>query len=286
MKEGAAPATPPRPADEGARVSILVRNLAKKLGVDLTNLRGTGQGGTITREDVIKASQAAASEAAPAEGEKLSRSQAAVARAVLKSVREIPHLRITATIEMSAVDKIRLERAEAGGKISYDAFFLKAMAAGLQSVPLLAARLDGERVLRPSGIHVAVAVGVEDELFLPVIRDVDRKSLAELQREIETVASEARSGKLSAEHLSGGCMTLSNLGMFPVESFDAIIFPEHSAILSVGAAQKRPVVVGERIEIRPVAVATLAADHRLINGRAAALFLTKVKEVMESGVFS
>jgi pyruvate dehydrogenase E2 component (dihydrolipoamide acetyltransferase) len=81
-------------------------------------------------------------------------------------------------------------------------------------------------------------------------------------------------------------MTLSNLGMFPVESFDAIIFPEHSAILSVGAAQKRPVVVGERIEIRPVAVATLAADHRLINGRAAALFLTKVKEVMESGVFS
>jgi pyruvate/2-oxoglutarate dehydrogenase complex dihydrolipoamide acyltransferase (E2) component len=283
----AGPSAPPtRAAAEGARISPMVRNLAAKLGVDPATLRGTGQGWTITREDVIKASQAAASEAALAEGERLSRSQAAVARAVLKSVREIPHLRIAAAIDMSAVEKIRRECAEAGGKISYDAFFLRAMAAGLQAVPLLAARLDGERVLRPSGIHVAVAIGLENELFLPVIRDVDRKGLAELQREIEAVASEVKSGKLSTEHLSGGCMTLSNLGMYPIESFDAIIFPEHSSILSVGAAQKRPVVAGERVEIRPVAVAKLATDHRLINGRAAAMFLTKVKEVIESGAFT
>jgi len=278
-------APPTRAAAKGARISPMVRNLAAKLGVDPATLRGTGQDGTITREDVIQASQGPTSQAVPAEGEKLLRSQAAVARAVLKSAREIPHLRVTAAMEMSAVDRARAESARAGRKISYDAFFLKALAAGIQAVPLVAARLDGERLVRPTGIHIAVAIGIENELSLPVIRDVDRKGLAQLQEEIEAVAAQVKSGKLAGEHLSGGCMTLSNLGMYPIESFDAIIFPGHSAILALGAVQKRPMAAGDRIEIRPVATATLAVDHRLINGRTAALFLSKVKEAIESGAF-
>jgi pyruvate dehydrogenase E2 component (dihydrolipoamide acetyltransferase) len=273
-------------ANEGVRISPLVRNLAKKLGVDLANLRGTGQGGAITREDVLTASTAAVQEAKRSQGEALSRSQSAVARAVLRSAREIPHLRIAAAMDMSAVDRIRLENASAGQRISYDAFFLKAVSAGIQAVPLMAARLDGERVLRPSGIHIAVAIGIENELFLPVIRDIDHKNLCQLQSDIEAVASQVKSGKLAGEHMTGGCMTLSNLGMYPIESFDAIIFPEHSSIVAVGAVQKKPVAVGDRVEIRPVAVATLAADHRLINGRTAALFISKVKETIESGAFA
>jgi pyruvate dehydrogenase E2 component (dihydrolipoamide acetyltransferase) len=205
---------------------------------------------------------------------------------VLRSAREIPHLRIAVAMDLSTVDRIRLERAKAGRKISYDAFFLKALSASIQAVPLMAARLDGERVLRPSGIHVAIAIGIENELFLPVIRDIDHKDLAQLQSEIEAVASQVKSGKLAAEHMAGGCMTLSNLGMYPIESFDAIIFPEHSSILAMGAAQKKPIVVEDQIEIRPIVVATLAADHRLINGRTAALFLSKVKELIELGDFS
>jgi len=264
----------------------VVRNLAAKLGVDLASVRGSGQGGMITREDVMTAGKVAGAKAEAPRSETLSRSQAAVAKAVLRSVREIPHLRITAALDMSAVEKARSESAKAGRKISYDAFFLKAMAAGIQAVPLVAVRLDGERLVRPTGIHIAVAIGIETELSLPVIRDVDRKNLAQLQSEIEAVAAQVKSGKLSGEHLSGGCIALSNLGMYPIESFDAIIFPEHSSILAVGAVQKKPVAVGDRVEIRPVAMATLAADHRLINGRTAAQFLSKVKEVIESGVFA
>ena len=271
-------------AGKPLRVSPVVENLAKKLGVRLSQIEGTGHGGMVTREDVLRASKAQAREA-PAAGEGLPRSQAAVARAVLRSSREIPHLRVTASIDMTASQELRSRAQTSGTKISYDAIFLKAMAGAIQAVPLVAARLDGERVVRPKGIHIAVAIGLENELFLPVIRDVDRKDLLILQQEISALSSRAKTGGLKADEMTGGCMALSNLGMYPIESFDAIIFPEHSAVVALGAVQSKPVVVGERLEVRPVAIVTLAADHRLINGRTAAQFLSKVKEIVESGTF-
>jgi pyruvate dehydrogenase E2 component (dihydrolipoamide acetyltransferase) len=143
--------------------------------------------------------------------------------------------------------------------------------------------LEGERVLKPAGIHLGFMIGVENELFMPVIRDVDRKGLRALQTEISELALKVRAGGLKAEQMGGSCMALSNLGMYPVEGFEAIIFPEHSTILALGAVQKKPVVVDDRIEIRPLVTATLAVDHRLINGRTAAEFLSKVKQIIESG---
>jgi len=276
------PAAPVRVAAGLPRVSPIVRNLAKKLGVDLATVRGTGQGGIITRQDVLHASQKGVAETTAPAGEPLSRSQSAVARAVLKSIREIPHLRIAAEVDMAAAQGIRARSGGTGHKISYDAIFLKAMAEAIQAVPLLAARLDGERVIRPEGIHIALAIGLEDELFLPVIRDVNRKDLLTLQGEITALASGARSGALKAEQMTGGCMALSNLGMYPIESFDAVIFPGHSAILTVGAAQRKPVAVEDHVEIRPVAMVKLAVNHRLINGRTAAEFLATVKDIVES----
>lgn len=272
---------PAQPTAKRPRVSPTVRNLAKKLGVDLAAVEGTGQRRAITREDVLRASEADVPET-PSAGETLSRSQSAVARAVLRSVREIPHLRIAATADMTSAERIRTQHAEAGTRISYDAIFLKAMAGAVQAVPLVAARLDGDRVVRPEGIHIALAIGVENDLYLPVIRDVDSKDLAALQSEIEDLASQARAGTLKPEHMTGGCMTLSNLGMYPIESFDAIIFPEHSAILAVGAVQRRPVAVGDHVQIRPVATLNLAVDHRLINGRIAAEFIARAKGILEA----
>lgn len=268
-------ATPKRP-----RVSPVVRNLAGKLGVELGNVRGTGQGGMITRQDVLRASKAGA--AAPA-GEELPRSQAAVARAVLKSIREIPHLRVAAAIDMTAVDRLRAESGSAHERISYDAVFLKAMAGAIQAVPVVAAHLENGRVILPQGTHIALAIGHGNMLFLPVIRDVDQKDLSALQRETAECASQARAGTLRTEQMTGACTTLSNLGMYPIESFDTIIYPEHSAILSVGAVQKKPVVADDAVTIRPVALVNLAVDHRLINGRTAAEFLTRLKEIVESG---
>jgi pyruvate/2-oxoglutarate dehydrogenase complex dihydrolipoamide acyltransferase (E2) component len=268
---------------QGPRVSPVVRNLAKKLGVDLANVQGTGQGGIVTRDDVLGASRTGAAKPAAAAGEELSPAQSAVARAVLKSVTDIPHLRIAAEVDMTAAEQLRAAGAAAGTKISYDAIFLRAMAGAIRAVPLVAARLDGRRVIHAAGVHIALAVGEGNQLFLPVVRDVDTKDLNVLQSEIVDLASRARAGVLKPEQMTGGCMTLSNLGMYPIESFDAIIFPEHSAILAVGSVQKRPVVVNDGVAIRPVATVKLAVDHRLINGRTAAEFLSRLKQIVESG---
>jgi pyruvate dehydrogenase E2 component (dihydrolipoamide acetyltransferase) len=262
-----------------------VRNLAAKLGVDLSRVKGTGAGGVITREDVQRASHELA--AAPPEttprGEPLPRAQVAVARAVQKSWKEIPHLSITASIDMTLVQEMRAKRDVNGARLSYEAIFLRAMARAAETLPLVAGKLDGERVIRPQGIHIALAIGMDNELFLPVVRDVEKKDLESLQREVTELVAKIKGRSLKAEQMSGGSMALSNLGMYPIDAFDAIIFPEHSTILTVGAIQLRPVVLEGEVKARPLVTVKLAADHRLINGRAAAAFLSKVKEVIESG---
>jgi pyruvate dehydrogenase E2 component (dihydrolipoamide acetyltransferase) len=264
-----------------ARVSPLVRNLAAKMGVDIAAIRGTGAGGVITREDVLKASRAAPR--APAAGAPTSRGQAAVARAVTKSWMEIPHLYVSMSIDMTAAVKARVDHEAKGIRLSFDAIFLKALARAIATFPLIASRWEDARVVTTPGIHIALAVGFGNDLFLPVIRDVNEKSLPTLQAEIAAVSTRARAGSLKPEEMTGGCMALSNLGMYPVEAFEGIIFPGHSSILTVGSVDETPVVVGGRVEIRPLVKATLGADHRLINGRVAAEFLRRVKEVLESG---
>lgn len=272
-------------AGPSIRVSPIVRNLAAKLGVDLNQVKGSGPGGIITREDVQRASKApsAAGAAALHPAEQLSRAQAAVARAVQKSWKEIPHLSITASIEMTSVQELRKENAAGARRVSFDAIFLKAMARAAGTVPLVTFKLDGERILRPQGVHIAVAIGMDNELYLPVIRDADKKNLATLDTEISDLAAKAKSHQLKADQMTGACMALSNLGMYPIDSFDAIIFPEHSVILTVGAIQLKPVVRDGQVKPFPFVTVKVAADHRLINGRTAAEFLSKVKEVIESG---
>jgi len=271
----------PVPRTDAPRVSLMVKNLANKLGVDLASVEGTGRNGMITREDVRNAAKG--SSISVAVGEPLSRAQAGVAKAVLKSVQTMPHLRVTASLDMTAVQRLREEAKATGEKLSYDAILLKALAKAIEAVPLIAAKLEGERVVKPTGLHIALAVGRGDELLLPVVRDVNKKDLSAVQSDIADFAARADKNEIKFEEMTGGCMTLSNLGMYPIDAFDAIIFPEHSAILAVGATQKKAVVVEDCVEICPVANVTLSVDHRLINGRNAAEFLTRVKDVMESG---
>ena len=179
---------------------------------------------------------------------------------------------------MTAVERLRVHQ-----KGFYDAVFLKAMARALEAVPRMAARLDQKRIVPPQGIDIAVAVGFGSELVLPVVRDVDRKDLAALQTEMESLATRAKAGTLKVEETTGGVIALSNLGMYPVDWFEAVVFPGQSAILAVGGVAPRPVVIEGRMEIRPMVTVTLAADHRLINGRVAAEYLTRLKEVIEFG---
>lgn len=283
----AAPTPTPSAPSAPARVSPMVRNLAAKMGIDLATVHGTGAGGVITREDVLKAKNApssatAAVPVAAEAGEQPSRGQAAVARAVTKSWKETPHLYVSMPIDMTAAVKLRGAKDANIVRPSFDAIFLKALASAIAAVPLFAARWEGERIVKTPGINIAIAVSAGNDLFLPVIRDVNQKSLETLQTEIAAVSASVRAGSLKPEQMTGGCMALSNLGMYPVEAFEGIIFPGHSSILTVGTVRETPVVVDGRVEVRPLAKATLAADHRLINGRVAAEFLTKVKEALEA----
>jgi pyruvate dehydrogenase E2 component (dihydrolipoamide acetyltransferase) len=272
-------------AGESARVAPMVRNLAVKLGVDLGRVKGTGAGGVITRQDVQRASGEGASvamETTPS-GDLLPSAQAAVARAVQKSWKEIPHLSITASIDMTSAEERRAKSDVNGARLSYDAIFLKAMARAAESVPLVAAKLEGERIIRPQGIHIALATGLDNDLFLPVVREVEKKDLASLQKEVADLVAKVKARSLRTEQMSGASMALSNLGMYPIDAFDGIIFPEHSTILTLGAIQLKPVVLEGEVKARPLVTVKFAADHRLINGRTAAAFLSKVKEVIESG---
>ena len=260
-----------------------MRNLAASLGVNPAAVTGTGDGGVVTRADVTRASLGQPAPAA--QPDVFTRGQAAVARAVTKSWTETPHIFIGMAIDMTAAQRTRAASEAGGRKIGYDAIFLHAMAGALRAYPLCAAHVEGERIVYPAGIHLAFAVGIENDLFLPVVRDADRRSLRELQAEIDGAVAQVKSGALPADRMTGACMAMSNLGMFPVAEFDPIIFPGHSLMLAVGATTPQPVVIDGGLHVRPICHVRLAADHRLINGRTAAQFLTKVKDIIEGVSF-
>jgi pyruvate dehydrogenase E2 component (dihydrolipoamide acetyltransferase) len=251
------------PPEATRRVAPIVANLALKLGVDLGGVTGTGAGGAITREDVLKADKGGdgAKRTAP------SRVQDAVARAVARSNAEIPHLRVAASIEMSAVEPARK------GKAFYDAVFLKAIALAAGTVPLSGTNARG----------IALAIDRNGGLYLPVVQDPAKKPLSALAGEIEGLVTRAVSGTLPPDEPGGASIALSNLGMYPVDWFEAMIFPGHSMIVALGRVEDRPVAMNGVVGIRRMATVVVSADHRAINGRAAAEFLAALKHIVESG---
>ena len=273
-----------------AHVVPVVRALAEKHGVDLATVTPTGPGGRITRQDVLMArmprktvAQAAArgGPSATPQGS-LTPRQAVIARKVSQSHLEKPTYRVTTQVDMGQALAAR-ERARASGGISWDAFFVRACAIAIAEMPVFRSRLTAGEIAVYPGVDIAVAVGIGDDLVIPAVRGPAEKSLSVISAEIAEVAKKAEAGSLGSEEIEGSCFLVSNLGMFPVESFDAIIYPEHSAALAVGAVTPTPVSDGTRIWIAQRARLTLSVDHRLVNGRTAARFLARVKQILESG---
>jgi pyruvate dehydrogenase E2 component (dihydrolipoamide acetyltransferase) len=163
---------------------------------------------------------------------------------------------------------------------------VRAVGVALAEFPLFRSHVESGEVVQLADSAVALAVSAEDDLYAPVLRAAGSRGVTELSREIEQLAAKARSRALSPAEMEGGCLLVSNLGMLPVESFDAIVYPGHSAALAVGAALPTPVAAGGEIRVVPLARMTLSADHRLINGKAAARFLARVKEILETGAFA
>jgi pyruvate dehydrogenase E2 component (dihydrolipoamide acetyltransferase) len=281
-------------ANGRANASPVARRTAVELGVSLHDVVGTGPGGRITREDVQQAApkrapaKAAAAPAATADprGEvrvvELTATQATIARRMQQSVSEIPSFTVSADADVSEVVALRRgAREETSQAPSLNDFVVKAAALTLRELPRFNASYVDGTVEEYARVNVGVAVATDDALLVPVIADADRRTLGELAAETRRLADGARRRSLRPEDLHGGTFTVSNLGMFGVRSFTAIVDPPQTAILAVGGVRREPVEAGAGgVVFRDVLTLTLSCDHRVVYGADGARFLSRVCELL------
>lgn len=291
----AAPGAAGKAAAE-VRASPLARRLAERHGVPLASVRGTGPGGRVTKEDVeafVSASQAVAAAppqavAAVAGEVPLSRMRQSIARRMTDSKQQIPHFYVTASIAMDAALALRQqinERLDEASKVSVNDLIVKAAALALARHPSLNASYSQAGIKHHSEINVGIAVAVPEGLLVLTVYRPDRKALWQIASESRAVIERAQAGRLRPEDLTGGTFTVSNLGMFGVDSFTAIINPPQAAILAVGAARPQAVVKDGRVAVATVLQATLSADHRVTDGAEAARYLGEVRRLLENPVW-
>jgi pyruvate dehydrogenase E2 component (dihydrolipoamide acetyltransferase) len=314
---GATSAVAAPAAETAGRVFIspIARRIAQEHHLDIARISGTGPNGRIIKDDVEAAlTQQEAPVAAPTvqpavrpaaqaqpvapvpamtEGEEveavaLSAMRKTIARRLQQSMQTAPHFYLTLSIDTTKLAELRAtinEYAETlpePVKVSVNDLIVKGVALALARVPQVNVSFDGERLLFKKHINVGVAVALEQGLIVPVIRDADRRGVLDLARESRRLVDAARTGKLKPEEFQGGTFSVSNLGMFEIEEFTAVINPPESAILAVGAIQPTPVVVDGQVVVRDRMKVTLSVDHRALDGATGARFLQELKRLLES----
>jgi pyruvate dehydrogenase E2 component (dihydrolipoamide acetyltransferase) len=285
------PAAPPAvTSTERVKASPLARKIAAQSGVDLKLIHGSGPGGRIVRRDVEDAAAsgpAAPMAAAPAgaeyEDRPLSQIRAAIARRMPQSKAPVPHFYVTSEVAMDRAWELReaLNALEGQPKISVNDLVIRACALTLMDHPGVNASFQGEAIRVYRRAHIGVAVALDDGLITPVLRDCQAKSLARIAVEARELAERARSRKLRVPELSGATFSISNLGMFEVTEFSAIINPPEGAILAVGAVRQLPVVTDSGVGIGRRMALTLSCDHRVMDGAMGARFLQDLKRLLE-----
>jgi len=288
-----APAVPVAPrlaTGEKVRATPVARKLAAEAGIDLTQVTGTGPGGRIVRADVEAAraaprpavAVAAAVPAAAGETLPMSQMRKAIARNMSLANQEIPQFYLTLDVDMGAAVRLRAEMKASGIAVSYNDLVLKAVAIAAQKTPRVQAQLQDDKVFVPAAVHLGVAVAVEDGLVTPVIRNAESLSLGAISRASRELAQKARDRKLKPEDYQGGTITVSNLGMFDIEHFYAIVNPPQASIVSVGKVREEPVVENGEIVVGHRMRIGYSGDHRIVNGAEGAQFLQEVKKALEN----
>ena len=269
------PATRPRRAATGrVRASPAARKLAAEHGIDLAELSGSGPGGAITTGDVESAIEANRAES-DAELVPMSSMRRAIARMTQESFQTAPHFYLT--LEADATSLLN-DRPEG---ISITHCFVKAAGLALREYPQMRAQIEGDAFAIPHAVNVGLITAVEGGLVVPVIRDADQRSLAEIAETVRSLVDGARSGKLSADDASGAGFSITNLGMYDIETFHAIIHAPEAAILAVGAIVEKPVVKDGQVVPGVRLALTLSCDHRVVDGVIAAQFLGRLKQLVE-----
>ena len=307
----AEPVSPAPPATRAAapvgeiRATPIARRLARERGIDLALVPGTGPGGRITEKDVESFTPPAAAPAGPArphaarpssegpvpvassERVELSRMRQAIARVTVDSKREAPHFYVTADVDMTKAMNLRRDINDtlpAESRVSVNDLIIRACVLALKRYPKFNAFFRGDHLEMHPGINMGIAIALEAGLIVPGISGCDGKSLAEIAVASKDLIARANGGRLRNEEYSGTTFSISNLGMFDVDSFAAIIFPPHAAVLAVGRVNEQPVVRDGALAIGQMMKATLSVDHRVADGAEAAQFLVEIKKLLESPI--
>ncbi len=276
------------------RSSPLARRVARERGVDLKLVAGTGPAGRVVRRDVeaARTTGPAAAVALPAaalpEGgfrdEPLTAMRKTIAKRLTQSLGPVPHFFLTTEIDMERAWEARAQLKTLGDayQISFNDLVVKAVALALRQHPAVNSAFLEDRIRRYGDVHVGVAVAVEDGLITPVIRHADRKGLLEIAAEAKALAERAHARKLQPDEYTGATFTVSNLGMFDIEEFTAVINPPEAGILAVGRIAQRPVVVDGALQARRTMRVTMSCDHRVVDGATGAKFLKTLKLMLEN----
>jgi pyruvate dehydrogenase E2 component (dihydrolipoyllysine-residue acetyltransferase) len=296
------PAAPPPPKGNGARPgaggrqrsSPLARRLASEKGVQLGGIQGSGPGGRIVKRDIEQAKatggagRSAAAERLATEGDykdvPLTQIRKTIARRLSESNGPVPTFFLTAEFDVTRAAELRSQLAEMGDqyKVSFNDIVIKAVALALAEHPEVNAHWLTDKIRHFNRIHVAMAVAVEDGLITPVLFDADRLSLWDISEKARDLATRARERKLTAEEYTGATFTVSNLGMFGIDQFTAIINPPEAGILAIGGAEEKPVVIDGQLEVRQRMRLTMSCDHRVIDGATGAKFLQTLGRYLEN----
>jgi pyruvate dehydrogenase E2 component (dihydrolipoamide acetyltransferase) len=300
-----APAPQPKAAESGDRVkaSPLARRLAEAQGIDLAGLTGSGPGGRIVKADVdgvagkppSRPETASAPKAAapavvdtdiPHEVVKLSNMRKTIARRLTEAKQTIPHIYLTVDIQLDALLKLRGELNKGlesrGVKLSVNDMLIKALAVALVEVPECNVSISGDQLLVYSRADISVAVSISGGLITPIVAGADGKSLSTIAKEIHDLAGRAKEGKLQPHEYQGGTASLSNMGMYGIKQFEAVINPPQGMIMAIGAGEKRPYVIADSLQIATIMSATGSFDHRAIDGADGARLMQAFKRLVEN----
>ena len=297
---------PPAPVVSAAadatrvKASPLARRIAKDAGVDLKLVQGSGPGGRVIKRDVeAGAPQARAVAAAPAprsvlpapsgapyEDVPLSQIRKTIAKRLVASIGPIPHFFLTTEIDMEraaeAREAVNKQLGEEGGKISFNDIIIKAVALALVQHRACNAWFQEDHIRYWNEVHIGMAVAIEDGLITPVIRNADLKSLRQIGAEARELAGRARNRRLKPEEYTGATFSVSNLGMFDIDQFTAVINPPESGIVAIGSVVPKPVADGDRLVVRRRLRVTMSCDHRVIDGATGAAYLKTLKQMLEN----
>ncbi len=293
LKEVAKEATSSQP-DAKVRISPAARKLAKAHGVDPSRIKGTGPGGRIVREDVIRAAGGGSKQAAsaideerPGEGVPVTRMRRSIADNMARSARTVARVIHFAEIDMTRTVEYRSQNRESfkreiDADLSYNALLIKATASAMREDPVLNVSFQDDGIRRHGDINIGLAVALDEGLITVSIKQADQKDLRRIAKETATLIRKARSGGLQVDDVTGSSITISSLGGFEIDSFTPIVNLPEAAILGVGAVVDRPVVKSGKIEVAPIMKLSLSFDHRVVDGAPAARFLQLLKRKLET----